>query len=158
MPSAVGMPCWASEAADTLCFKSDIAPMSCQWPRVTSGISAMNTPSPGFVPGRVRTSPHGFLSIKSGTLTEVGSTNIRLFRAACTLSTRLRSSHVLISCRGSSKSYSDWPYVLWLSWDRPPIVTGNCRPYGFRRQLITAPSSRIVTSNQTCSRLSRPSS
>ena len=80
-----------------------MAPMSFQWPLVTSGISAIKTPSPGLVPGRVRTKPHGLRSIKSGTDTAVGSTKIRLFKAAWTLSIRLRSSHVLMSCSGRSK-------------------------------------------------------
>ena len=130
IPSAVGTPCCASDAALTRCFRSDIADMSFQCPLVTSGTSAMNMPSPGFVPGKVLTTPQGFRSIKSGTLTDVGSTKIRLLSAACTLSILERSNQVDISCIGSSKSYKDWLYVLCWSLYRPPKATGNCLPYG----------------------------
>ena len=132
--------------------------MSFQCPLVTSGTSAMNMPSPGFVPGKVLTTPQGFRSIKSGTLTDVGSTKIRLFSAACTLSILERSNQVDISCIGSSRSYKDWLYVLCWSLYRPPKATGNCLPYGLSWNLMMASSSKTVMQTHSCSICGMPTS
>ena len=61
------------------------------------------------IPGTNQSNAFFDFAFNPGTDTAVGSTKIRLFKAAWTLSIRLRSSHVLMSCRGSSKSYRDWP-------------------------------------------------